>query len=146
MPAIVVRVVAFSYSEQLAWVRWGRSCCRTFRISNSTRQGSVASPAFWNIYLDPLFSVLREAGVGCHMAGMFLGVVGYADDLILLAPSQHAAQMMLKSCKQFCSARAGLLRGGRGGDKETAKTDFIFSDNYIFVVFFNNSLCPISEL
>ena len=50
MPAIVVRVVAFSYSEQLAWVRWGRSCCsRTFRITNGTRQGSVASPAFWNI-------------------------------------------------------------------------------------------------
>ena len=24
MPAIVVRVVAFSYTEQEAWVRWGR--------------------------------------------------------------------------------------------------------------------------
>ena len=35
MPAIVVRVLAYSYQEQLAWVRWGRSCTSaTFSISN----------------------------------------------------------------------------------------------------------------
>ena len=104
MPAIVVRVVAFSYTEQVAWVRWGRSCCSgTFSISNGTRQGSVASPAFWNIYLDPLLTKLREMGVGCHVGGLFVGVVGYADDLILLAPSRHAAQVMLKTCEPFCA-------------------------------------------
>ena len=75
MPAIVVRVVAFSYKEQVAWVRWGRSCCSsTFGITNTTRQGSVASPAFWNIYLDPLFSLLREAGIGCHVARVYIVV------------------------------------------------------------------------
>ena len=102
MPSIVVRVIAFSYTEQVAWVRWGRSCCSsTFRISNGTQQGSVASPAFWNVYLDPLFAVLQEASIGCHVGGVFVGVVGYADDLILLAPSRHAAQLMLKKCKLF---------------------------------------------
>ena len=103
MPAIVVRVLAFSYAEQVAWVRWGRSCCsNTFSISNGTRQGSVASPAFWNLYLDPLFTLLRETGIGCHVAGLYVGVVGYADDLILLAPSRHAAQIMLQKCEKFC--------------------------------------------
>ena len=86
MPAVVVRVLVYSYTEQVAWVRWGRSCCSgTFGIANGTRQGSVASPAFWNIYLDPLFTALRELGVGCYVAGVYVGVVGYADDLILLA-------------------------------------------------------------
>ena len=48
IPAIVVRVLIFSYKEQLAWVRWGRSyTSQTFGISNGTRQGSVASPTFW---------------------------------------------------------------------------------------------------
>ena len=64
----------------------------------------MASPAFWNIYVDPLFTVLRELGVGCHVAGVYVGVVGYADDIILLAPSRHAAQLMLKTCEQFCDA------------------------------------------
>ena len=69
MPAVVVRVLAFSYKEQLAWVRrWERRCTSsTFGISKGTRQGSVASPAFWLVYLDPLFAQLRREGVGCHL-------------------------------------------------------------------------------
>ena len=67
VPGIVVRVLVFSYQEQLAWTRWGRTCTSsTFGISNGTRQGSVASPMFWSVYLDPLLGQLREAGVGCH--------------------------------------------------------------------------------
>ena len=105
MPAIVIRVLAYSYQEQVAWVRWGRACCSgTFGLSNGTRQGSVASPAFWSIYLDPLFAELRAAGVGCHLAGVFVGVVGFADDLLLLAPSRQAAQLMLHTCEAFAEA------------------------------------------
>ena len=104
LPAIVVRVLAFSYSEQVAWIRWGRACnSDTFAIVNGTRQGSVASPAFWSIYLDPLFALLRREGVGCNLAGLFVGVVGYADDLLLLAPTRDAAQVMLKLCEEFAA-------------------------------------------
>ena len=104
VPAIVVRVLAFSYQEQLAWVRWGRGCTSaTFGIKNGTRQGSVASPAFRSVYLDPLFSLLQKAGIGCHLAGMFMGAVGYADDIILMAPSRDAAMKMLRICEMFAA-------------------------------------------
>ena len=93
---------AHSYMKQEAWVRWeSTSCSSTFGISNGTRQGSVAIPAFWCIYLDPLFAELRASGVGCHMAGLFMGVVGYAYNLLLLAPSRNTAQVMLRTCEQF---------------------------------------------
>ena len=102
VPAIVVRVLSYSYQEQLAWVRWGRGCTSsTFTIANGTRQGSVASPAFWSVYLDPLFAELRQEGVGCHLAGLWMGAVGYADDIILLAPSRAAAARMLGTCERF---------------------------------------------
>ena len=66
VPAVVVRVLCFSYEEQHAWVRWGRTTVSDeFTIKNGTRQGSVASPCFWNVYLDPIFTRLRESGVGC---------------------------------------------------------------------------------
>jgi hypothetical protein len=61
----------------------------------------VASPAFWSVYLDPLFSELRRVGIGCHLAGVWMGAVGYADDIILLAPSRDAAQKMLSICEVF---------------------------------------------
>ena len=33
------------------------------------------------VYLDTLLSCLRDAGVGCHIGGSFMGAVGYADDV-----------------------------------------------------------------
>ena len=106
MLTVVVQVLAHSYQKQVAWVRWGRASCRsTFGIANKTRQGSVASPAFWSIYLDPLFTEIRAAGVGCHLAGMFVGVVGYAVDLLLLAPSRNVVQRMLRTCENFINKK-----------------------------------------
>ena len=104
VPAIVVRALSFCYKEQLAWVRWGKNnVSETFRISNGTRQGSAGSPNFWGIYLNPLFAILRESGVGCHIGGVFVGVVVYADDILLLAPNRRAAQMLLSLCESFAS-------------------------------------------
>ena len=125
VPAIVVRVLAFSYQEQLAWVRWGRGCTSsTFGIANGTRQGSVASPAFWSVYLDPLFSELWREGVGCHLGGLWMGAVGYADDVILLAPSRAAAQLMLRTCERF--AGANNIRFSTDPNPSKSKTKAIY--------------------
>ena len=83
-----------------SWVKPGDDP-RTVLFFYKTRQGSVASPAFWSVYLDPLFALLRESGFGCHIGGVFVGVVGYADDLLLLAPTRDAAQKMLEICEAF---------------------------------------------
>ena len=63
----------------------------------------MASPAFWSVYLSPLLKELRTKGIGCHIAGMFMGVVAYADDLVLVAPNRTAAQNMLGTCEQFAT-------------------------------------------
>ena len=125
LPAVVVRVLLHSYKEQEAWVRWGRRCnSETFGFSNSTRQGSCASPALWSIYLDPLFARLREKGVGCHLAGLFVGVVGYCDDLLLLAPNREAAQIMLKICEEF--AEESNIKFSTDTDPTRSKSKVIY--------------------
>ena len=128
MQAIVLRVLAYSYTEQVGWVRWG--CSGTFGITNRTRQGSVASPAFWNVYLDPLFTMLREAGVGSHVGGLFVGAVGYADDQLICEDQRE-----LRLCPLYaadigsCQVLLGCLRqhlvgpeeqGGRDDDQRLA--------------------------
>ena len=102
LPAVVVRILSSSYREQKAWVKWGNgNVSGSFSIKNGTRQGSICSPAFWNIYLDPLIKELREKGIGCHIGGVYMGIVCYADDIILLAPSCTAAQIMLSVCEKY---------------------------------------------
>ena len=73
IPAIVVRILSYSYSEQLAWIRWGQdSTSDTFRIKNGTRHGLVALLTFWLVYLNLLIQELHAKGVGYHVAGMFV--------------------------------------------------------------------------
>ena len=45
LPAIVVRVLIFSYTEQTGFVRAAGKRSSSFRLRNGTRQGAVASPA-----------------------------------------------------------------------------------------------------
>ena len=88
LPPIVIRTLVYVYEEQFAWVRWGQTQSEQFPISNGTRQGSMISPALWSVYLDLLIKELRELGVGCHVGGLYIGVVVYADDVLLMAPTR----------------------------------------------------------
>ena len=103
MPAVVVRAFMFMYQQQHAWIRWGKSVSSVFTISNGTRQGSMASPALWSVYLDLLIKELRQLGVGCHVGGLYMGAVVYADDVLLMAPTRGGMQMMLDKCEEYAA-------------------------------------------
>ena len=101
MPPIVIRVLMYMYEEQFAWVRWGTVKSSKFSIKNGTRQGAVLSPAFWAVYCDLMIKELRELGVGAHVAGIFMGIACYADDVVLIAPCRQAMQLMLDTVERF---------------------------------------------
>ena len=103
VPAIVARAMMYSYQHQYAWVRWGQARSDLFTIRNGTRQGSIASPVLWSVYCDLLIKELRTLGLGAHVAGVFMGVAAYADDLVLIAPTRHAMQQMLAVCEDFAA-------------------------------------------
>ena len=103
LPAVVVRVLVFIYMEQYAWVRWGEAKSSIMTISNGTRQGAILSPIFWAVYSDPMLQRLRELGLGAHVAGLYMGAVCYADDLLLIAPTRSAMQRMLVEIEDFAA-------------------------------------------
>ena len=103
VPAIVIRILIFNYEKQFAWIKWGNTLSQQFGVSNGTKQGSVVSPIFWNLYLDDLLKKLRTLGVGCFIAGVFVGATAYADDLLLLSPTRSGMEAMLKLCEKFAA-------------------------------------------
>ena len=80
-----------------------------FSVKNGVRQGAILSPSLFCVYLDTLLCQLREAGVGCHMGREFLGAFGYADDVLLIAPSRQALQIMLTVCENFATSHSMLF-------------------------------------
>ena len=95
VPAVVCRVLAFMYQEQTGFIKLQgrRSAC--FRITNGMREGAACSPFLWAVYADGLLTELRNSGLGCSVAGLWMGAMLYADDLSLLAPTRAILASML---------------------------------------------------
>ena len=107
LPAVILRTLIFVYEQQYTWVRWGSTRSSLFFITNSTRQGSVLSPALFSVYVQELLDCLQASGVGCHIGHTFVGAVAWADDFLLSAPTRQAMQTMLNIASSYAK-KVGL--------------------------------------
>ena len=97
-PANLVQLLVFWYANQQMNVRWKNIVTDCFHVKNGTRQGSVLSPYLFCIYMRHLTTIVVKSGIGCHIAGLPVNILLYADDLVLLAPSWLAQQKLLNIC------------------------------------------------
>ena len=58
----------------------------------------VYPPILFTVYMDGLLVKLRESGFGWYIGDLFLGVVAYCDDFLLLSPTP---EMVLKAYDNF---------------------------------------------
>ena len=99
-----IELISFNmYRKQRIQVRWGNSLSHMFSMSNGVEQGAVLSPVFFTAYFDKLFERLRASGIGCHVSKMYAGAFGYADDVVLLAPSLDALREMVSICETYAA-------------------------------------------
>ena len=84
---IFLRILLYIYRYQQCDVKWNSSHSYRFSIRNGVRQGAVSSPLLFSVYINDLIVLLRESGFGCHIGGLFVGCLGYADDILLFSDS-----------------------------------------------------------
>ena len=133
LPPIVCRVLMFMYTEQSGFVKLLCRRSMPFSLVNGMREGAAGSPILWAVYADKILVVLRKSGLGCHVGGLWMGAVMYADDLALLAPTRAILSAMLdlvvaqgaelnlkfssnqdpEKCKSFCLYFVGPKQTGR---------------------------------
>ena len=65
------------------------------------KQGGVLSPTLFSIYIDKLLLKLKESGYGCHLNGIYMGALAYADDITITCPSRRGLHKMLVLCNNF---------------------------------------------
>ena len=98
---VFLRLLVDMYSKQMGCVTWNGKNSNTFSIRNGVKQGGVISPRLYCIYTDGLFSLLRQKRTGCWVGDHYVGILGYADDLLLIAPSRDALQEMINTCEAY---------------------------------------------
>ena len=99
--SLIVRFLLNLYTRQTLCVKWNNTATMSFNVSNGVRQGGVASPVLFCVYLDEMLQRLRNSGYGCHIGPHFAGVLAYADDVVLLSPNLFGLTQMAEICTDY---------------------------------------------
>ena len=101
-----IRLFLDSYIRQKACALWNSVKSRYFTMANGVKQGGVISPIFFSLYIDPLLDHLRMSGFGCHIKGVYMAALSYADDITIMCPSIGGLNEMLKICYSFAQSNS----------------------------------------
>ena len=92
VPPIFIRLLIVMYLSQEAKVKWDGCLSKSFSITNGVKQGAVLSAVLFCVYIDDLIKKLRKEGNGCWINGEIVGIIVYADDIVLLSPTLDGLQ------------------------------------------------------
>ena len=98
---VVCRILLHLYTYQIMYIKWSGCLSEHFCVMNGVKQGGVLSPTLFAVYLNCLFHLFVNKKVGCHIGHVYTGAFGYADDIILLAPSKSALNRMLDIANDY---------------------------------------------
>ena len=65
---------------------WNGVQSKWFLVVNGVKQGGVLSPVLFCVYIDGLLSAVCASRIGCSIGTMFVGIIAYADDIVLWLP------------------------------------------------------------
>ena len=70
-------------------------------MKNGLRQGSPLSPILLSVYIVDQIDTVVQSKIGSNIDGLFVNILAYADDIVILDPSWSALQVLLNICSQY---------------------------------------------
>ncbi|XP_063542680.1 uncharacterized protein LOC134751227 [Cydia strobilella] len=104
IPTELTSIFQYWYANQRNSVRWTNARSDSYGLECGVRQGGLSSPKLFNLYVDGLISELSNTHVGCHVDGVCVNNISYADDMVLLSPSVKALRRLLNICESYASS------------------------------------------
>ena len=87
MPQFITSVFEFILSRSRISVNFNGSFSQQWKIVRGLRQGGVTSAFLFNIYINDILDEISNLKVGCKIGINKINIFAYADDMILMAPS-----------------------------------------------------------
>ncbi|XP_061729061.1 uncharacterized protein LOC133533986 [Cydia pomonella] len=102
-----VSLLKYWYANQINQVRWAGEWSDQYKMECGVRQGGLTSPVLFNLYINGLIEELSSMHVGCHIDGVCVNNISYADDMVLLGPSINSIRKLVQKCESY-AAQHGL--------------------------------------
>ena len=71
-------------------------------VKVGTRQGAPSSPKLFSIYINALIDQFRSSGLLAKLGNKFVGLLCYADDIILLTEDKPSLQKLADQLLTYC--------------------------------------------
>jgi len=95
LPSSVVKIIQYMLKNSFVNVCFVDQIGEEWNVRRGVRQGGILSPILFNFYINECLVRVSEMSEGCKLCFQPANIVGYADDLLLLAPSARGLQKML---------------------------------------------------
>ena len=99
IPVSLLRLLEIWFESSSTCVKWGNCFSDFFKLTCGIRQSGVLSPHLFAVYIDSVIEKIRASEYGCVINWAKVGILVYADDILLLAPSVHSLQNLLRICE-----------------------------------------------
>uniref|UniRef100_A0A8P4K2Q4 ribonuclease H n=1 Tax=Dicentrarchus labrax TaxID=13489 RepID=A0A8P4K2Q4_DICLA len=90
------------YSSSVACVQVNDLQTDWFKTPFGVKQGDVLSPSLFSLYINDLAVEIKNANLVIHLNDLTVGILLYADDIVLLAESEDDLQNMLNLVQTCC--------------------------------------------
>ncbi len=95
------------YSNNQCAIKIGNKQTEFFTQGRGVRQGCPLSPTLFNIYMNELAKVLEQSSApGLTLHDSNIKFLLFADDLVLLSPTEEGLQQNLDILHKFCQTWA----------------------------------------
>ena len=101
IPEKIRNIIKGMYTRTKAKYIFGEIETEWVKLERGVRQGCVLSPLLFALYTEELASRLGDKGIGVKIGNNRLGVLLYADDIILMAESGREMQEMLDITRDY---------------------------------------------
>ena len=98
LPLNIIMLLFNLYKMSSGVVSWNSRLSKPYQIYAGVRQGGSLSPVIFSVYVDSVIDVLLKSNLGCSIGHTFLGIIMYADDLLIISGSVSKLQKMVDIC------------------------------------------------
>ena len=92
-----------SYADMCVMIRWKNYLSESIPVTRGTKQGSLTSPFYFNLFYQELVELLQKSNCGITIGNNHYNCYCYADDLLLSSLTVTGLQKLIDKARNYVS-------------------------------------------